>query len=216
MAERSAHNRRARRVARAHGSIEVVCGPMFSGKSEELIRRARRAQIAQLSVAVFKPAIDDRYDRRDVVSHAGARIPAIAIASAATLYAEASELDVVAVDEAQFLDDAVVDAVSWLANAGARVIVAGLDLDYRGLPFGRMPLLLAIADEVQKLAAVCHRCGGPATLTQRLRDGEPASFYGETIVIGALDQYEARCRACFEPGPDADAQASLFDRMAQA
>ena len=193
---------------RAGGWLEVVCGPMFSGKSEELIRRVRRAEIAGLRALIVKPAVDDRYDVGHVVSHGGAKMRAVTATSSAELRRLAAGYEAVGVDEVQFFDDGVVDAITELVDRGGRVVAAGLAQDFRGLPFGPMPTLLAVADYVDKLEAVCHRCGGPATLTQRLLDGKPAPFSGETVQIGALDSYEARCRACYEPGTDAHALAS--------
>ena len=180
----------------AGGFLEVVCGPMFSGKSEELMRRVRRSEIAGLRVAIFKPAIDDRFDADDVVSHAGSRMRAWPVRSAGELRDRVGRSQVIGIDEAQFFDSDLVDIVRGLAAGGRRVIVAGLDCDYRGLPFGPMPTLLAIAEFVDKLQAVCHRCGGPGTMTQRLVNGEPAPFDGATIIVGAAEQYEARCRGC--------------------
>jgi thymidine kinase len=182
------------------GWLEVICGPMFSGKSEEMIRRLRRAQIAGQRVVIFKPRIDDRYDATDVVSHAGARMEAVPISSVSEIEARAQGFDVVGIDEAQFLGEAVVGTSLGLVDLGVRVVVAGLDQDFRRLPFGPMPELLAHAEFVDKLQAVCHRCGGPATTTQRLVDGEPAPYSGDTVVVGAAEQYEARCRGCHEPG----------------
>ena len=182
------------------GWLEVICGPMFSGKSEELIRRLRRAEIAGQRVVIFKPLIDDRYDATDVVSHAGARMRAVPVTSVAQIVEHATGLDVVGIDEAQFLGDAIVGAALGLADGGTRVVVAGLDQDFRRLPFGPMPELLSHAEFVDKLQAVCHRCGGPATTTQRLVDGAPAPYSGETVVVGAAEQYEARCRSCHEAG----------------
>ena len=182
------------------GWLEVICGPMFSGKSEEMIRRLRRAEIAGQRVVIFKPQIDDRYDATDVVSHAGARMRAVPVTSVAEIAACAQSFDVVGIDEAQFLGEGVVATALGLADAGTRVIVAGLDQDFRRLPFGPMPALLSHAEFVDKLQAVCHRCGGPATTTQRLVDGMPAPYSGDTVVVGAAEQYEARCRGCHEPG----------------
>jgi thymidine kinase len=175
---------------------------MFSGKSEELIRRVRRAEIAGLRSLIVKPAVDDRYDVGHVVSHGGAKMRAVTAARSTDAARLAAGYEAVGIDEAQFFDDGIVAAVSQLVERGARVVVAGLAQDFRGLPFGAMPTLLALADYVDKLEAVCHRCGGPATLTQRLVDGEPAPFSGETVQIGALDSYEARCRACYEVRPE--------------
>ena len=182
------------------GWLEVICGPMFSGKSEEMIRRLRRAEIAGQRVVIFKPLIDDRYDAADVVSHAGARMRAVPISSAPEIATGAQGFDVVGIDEAQFLGEGVVGTALDLADRGVRVVVAGLDQDFRRLPFGPMPELLAHAEFADKLQAVCHRCGGPATTTQRLVDGEPAPYSGDTVVVGAAEQYEARCRSCHEPG----------------
>jgi thymidine kinase len=185
---------------RRGGWLEVICGPMFSGKSEEMIRRLRRAEIAGQRVVIFKPRIDDRYDATDVVSHAGARMRAVPIASVSEIAARAAGFDVVGIDEAQFLGEEIVVTALDLADRGVRVVVAGLDQDFRRLPFGPMPELLSHAEFVDKLQAVCHRCGGPATTTQRLVDGEPAPYSGDTVVVGAAEQYEARCRGCHEPG----------------
>ena len=185
------------------GWLEVICGPMFSGKSEEMIRRLRRAEIAGQRVVIFKPRIDDRYDVDDVVSHAGVRMRGAPVGSVGELVARAVGHDVVGIDEVQFFETGVVGAALSLADAGVRVVAAGLDQDFRRLPFGPMPELLAHAELVDKLQAVCHRCGGPATTTQRLVGGRPALYSGDTIVVGAAEQYEARCRDCHEPGADA-------------
>jgi thymidine kinase len=182
------------------GWLEVICGPMFSGKSEEMIRRLRRAEIAGQRVVIFKPWIDDRYDATDIVSHAGARMQAVPVASVSEIAEHAQGQEVVGIDEAQFLGDGVVATALDLADRGVRVIVAGLDQDFRRLPFGPMPELLTHAEFVDKLQAVCHRCGGPATTTQRLVDGRPAPYSGDTVVVGAAEQYEARCRGCHEAG----------------
>src|SRR5712691_9592819 len=190
------------------GWLEVVCGPMFSGKSEEMIRRLRRAEIAGQRVVIFKPRIDDRYDADDVVSHAGVRMRGVPVGSVAELMARAAGHDVVGIDEVQFFEPSVVGAALALAAAGVRVVAAGLDQDYRRLPFGPMPELLSYAEFVDKLQAVCHRCGGPATTTQRLVDGLPAPYSGETVVVGAEEQYEARCRGCHESGADASLAAA--------
>jgi thymidine kinase len=181
---------------------------MFSGKSEEMIRRLRRAEIAGQQVVIFKPRIDDRYDAADVVSHAGVRMRAVPISSVAELIGRAKGFDVVGIDEVQFLEAAIVPAALELADRGARVVAAGLDQDFRRLPFGPIPELLSHAEFVDKLQAVCHRCGGPATTTQRLLDGWPAPYSGETVLVGAAEQYEARCRDCHEPGADVGLAAS--------
>ena len=176
---------------------------MFSGKSEEMIRRLRRAEIAGQQVVIFKPRIDDRYDVDDVVSHAGVRMRGVPVGSVAELVARAAGHDVVGIDEVQFFEPSVVTTALALADSGVRVVVAGLDQNFRRLPFGPMPELLAHAEFVDKLQAVCHRCGGPATTTQRLVDGRPAPYSGDTIVVGASEQYEARCRDCHQAGADA-------------
>jgi thymidine kinase len=173
---------------------------MFSGKSEEMIRRLRRAEIAGQRVVIFKPRIDDRYDAADVVSHAGARMRAVPVLSVAEVVEHANGFDVVGIDEVQFFEPAIVSSALELADRGVRVVVAGLDQDFRRLPFGPIPDLLSYAEFVDKLQAVCHRCGGPATTTQRLVDGRPAPYSGETVLVGAAEQYEARCRGCHEPG----------------
>jgi len=176
---------------------------MFSGKSEEMIRRLRRAEIAGQRVTIFKPAIDDRYDVDDIVSHAGIRMRAVPVSSVPELLIRARDAEVVGIDEVQFFEPSVVEAALELADGGARVVAAGLDQDFRRLPFGPMPALLTHAEFVDKLQAVCHRCGGPATTTQRLVNGHPAPYSGETVVVGAAEQYEARCRDCHEAGVDA-------------
>ena len=178
------------------GWLEVICGPMFSGKSEELIRRLRRAEIAGQKALIVKPLVDDRFDVGHVVSHTGAKMRAVTAASGGEVLRLAGGYDAVGIDEVQFFDDGIVEAVAALVARGTRVVAAGLAQDFRGEPFGSMPTLLCIAEFVDKLEAVCHRCGGPATLTQRLLDGKPAPFDGATVQIGALDCYEARCRAC--------------------
>jgi thymidine kinase len=190
------------------GWLEVICGPMFSGKSEEMIRRLRRAEIAGQRVVIFKPVIDDRYDAADVVSHAGARMRAVPVTSPGEVAARANGFEVVGMDEIQFFDEAIVEVALELANRGVRVVAAGLDQDFRRLPFGPLPELLSHAEFVDKLQAVCHRCGGPATTTQRLVDGRPAPYSGETVVVGAAEQYEARCRGCHEAGVDAAVAAA--------
>jgi thymidine kinase len=180
------------------GWLEVVCGPMFSGKSEELIRRLRRAEIAGQRALIVKPRIDDRYDIGHVVSHAGAKMRAVAVGRPEEIDGLAHGYDAVGIDEVQFFAPSIVDVIERLIARGTRVVVAGLDQDFRGLPFGSMPELLCRAELVDKLQAVCHRCGGPATMTQRLVGGLPAPADGETIVVGALDSYEARCRSCHQ------------------
>jgi thymidine kinase len=175
---------------------------MFCGKSEELIRRLRRAEIAGQRVLIVKPLIDDRYDLGHVVSHAGAKMRAVSAAAGSDVPRLAHGYDAVGIDEVQFFDDSIVEAIDSLVRNGTRVVAAGLAQDFRGLPFGSMPTLLCVAEFVDKLEAVCHRCGGPATMTQRLVDGEPAPFDGATIQVGALDSYEARCRSCHSVGQE--------------
>ncbi len=178
------------------GWVEVIAGPMFSGKSEELIRRVTRALIAKQPVQVFKPVIDDRYDALAVASHMGRTLEAQPVPDVATLEARLlEETRVVAVDEAQFFEPALVDLVDRLASRGVRVILAGLDLDFRGEPFGPMPALLARAEVVEKLTAIC-RCGRAATRTQRLIAGHPAHYDDPVVLVGAAESYEPRCRSC--------------------
>ncbi len=182
------------------GSIEVICGSMFSGKSEELIRRVTRAKIARRRVQVFKPKLDDRFSEMEVVSHTGMRLMALAVATSAEVLARTDDrTEVVGIDEAQFFDAGIVEVASRLADLGKRVVVAGLDQDYLGRPFDPMPTLMALAEEVVKTRAICVLCGGPASRTQRL----VAST--ERVVVRAAGLYEARCRRCFDPGvPEAD------------
>lgn len=181
------------------GWIEVICGSMFSGKTEELIRRLRRASIAQQAVQVFKPAIDDRYDVDNLVSHSGLDFQAVPINMANEIIKLLQpDTTVVGIDEAQFFDDDLVVVCVQLAEEGLRVIVAGLDMDFRKEPFGPVPMLMAQAESVDKLTAICVCCGGPASFTQRMIDGEPASFDDPQIVVGASEKYEARCRGCHE------------------
>ncbi|MBI5878496.1 MAG: thymidine kinase [Chloroflexi bacterium] len=177
------------------GWIELICGSMFSGKSEELIRRIKRAAIARQKVQVFKPAIDKRYGEDSVSSHSGATVDAVSVQSAAEiLQLVAPDTDVVAIDEVQFFDWSISDVCNALADRGKRIILAGLDLDFRGEPFGPMPLLMAQAEEVEKLHAICMECGAPATRTQRLINGKPASYDDPIILVGASEAYQARCR----------------------
>jgi thymidine kinase len=182
-----------------HGFIEVIVGPMFSGKSEELIRRIKRAQIAKQKVQVFKPAIDDRYSIDKVVSHNGTNINAISVVKASEIIEHLEEdTDVIAIDEIQFFDHLLVDVVREIADLGKRVICAGLDMDFRGEPFGPTPDVMAIAESVDKLTAICVKCGNPATRTQRLINGKPARYDDPIILVGAYETYEARCRKCHE------------------
>jgi thymidine kinase len=188
------------------GWIEVVAGPMFSGKSEELIRLLRRAAIARQRVQVFKPALDNRYTESDVVSHSRWRLPCEVVERADEILARLDpRTEVVGIDEGQFFDHALIRVCSHLANLGKRVLVAGLDMDYAGVPFGPMPELLAIAEEVHKIHAICACCGAPASYTQRLTEDR------ERVVVGAADVYEARCRRCHEPeGAVASSSPWLF------
>jgi thymidine kinase len=177
------------------GRIEVICGSMFCGKTEELIRRVRRAVIARQTVQVFKPEIDTRYAVEQVTSHNGENVDAQVIKrSDQILELLKPDTTVVAIDEAQFFDSGLVDIVEMLANRGLRVIVAGLDLDFRAEPFGLMPTLLTIAEEVTKLRAICVVCGEPACRSQRLVNGQPARYDDPVIMVGAQESYEARCR----------------------
>ena len=177
------------------GSIEVVCGSMFSGKTDELIRRLVRATIAKQKVQVFKPAIDIRYAVEKVTSHAGSNFDAIPVEKAADIRNKLdSDATVVAIDEAQFFDFEIVDVSQELASRGVRVLVAGLDTDFRGEPFGPMPILMSMAEDVDKLHAICMVCGGEASRTQRLVNGKPARYDDPVVIVGASELYEARCR----------------------
>lgn len=177
------------------GSIEVITGSMFSGKTDELIRRLRRARIAKQQVQVFKPRIDDRYAVEKVTSHAGSEFDADAVQAPAEILEHLGVgTTVVAVDEAQFFEEEIVSVVHTLADQGIRVLVAGLDTDFRGEPFGPMPVLMARAEKVDKLHAICMVCGDLASRTQRLIDGRPAHFQDPVVVVGASELYEARCR----------------------
>lgn len=177
------------------GSLEVVCGSMFSGKTDELIRRLRRATIARQKVQVFKPVIDNRYSVEKVTSHAGTAYNALPIQSSADIEKNLeADTTVVGIDEAQFFDDQIVQVVETLADRGIRVIVAGLDTDFRGEPFGCMPTLMAQAEQVDKLQAICMTCGEPASRTQRLVNGKPAKYNDPIVIVGASEMYEARCR----------------------
>lgn len=179
------------------GWIEVICGSMFSGKTEELIRRIHRAQIARQKVQVFKPAIDQRYSEGAVASHNGLQTHAIPVNSAAELRELVDPAaTVIAIDEVQFFDASVVALCQELAGQGKRVICAGLDMDFRGEPFGPIPQLLAVAEKVDKLQAICVVCGGPASRSQRLINGQPAHYDDPIVLVGASEVYEARCRGC--------------------
>ncbi|MBI4469861.1 MAG: thymidine kinase [Acidobacteria bacterium] len=183
-------------IARTQGGwIEVICGGMFSGKSEELIRRIRRAQIAKQRVQVFKPVIDTRYAEVEIVSHSNMRIESEPVTTAIEILDRVqADTDVVGVDEGQFFDNKLIDVCNRLANHGRRVIVAGLDLDYLGQPFEPIPQLLAIAENITKTSAICVRCGHPANFSQRIVES------ADRVLLGALGLYEPRCRSCFIPG----------------
>ncbi len=194
------------------GWIEVICGSMFSGKSEELIRRVKRAEIARQKVQVFKPQLDTRYGPDRVSSHSGTHANALAVAHAKdVLQLTEPDTEVVAIDEVQFFDWEITDTCEELAERGKRVIAAGLDMNFRGEPFGPMPLLMALAEEVEKLHAICMVCGAPATRTQRLIDGVPAAYEDPVILVGASESYQARCRKHHEVPRMPRAQVSALD-----
>jgi len=179
------------------GWLEVITGPMYCGKSEELIRRLRRVKIAKQKVKVFKPVLDNRYSKKDVVSHSGNSIEAVPVDHPEEILDRIDEkVDVVGIDEAQFFHNDLVEICEDLADRGMRVILAGLDRDFRNQPFGPMPELMARAEYVDKLHAICIQCGEPASRTQRLIDGEPAAVDDPVILVGASEVYEARCRSC--------------------
>lgn len=181
------------------GWIEAISGCMFAGKTEELIRRIHVLSFAKKRIKVFKPQVDNRYSETEIVSHAGMHIPCLVVKEAKEILEYVDEDDeVIAIDEAQFFDEEIVDICEYLADLGKRVMIAGLDTDFRGEPFGVMPQLLTKAEFVSKLTAVCARCGAPATRTQRLVNGKPAAFDDPVIMIGAKDSYEPRCRHCHE------------------
>ena len=177
---------------RRPGRIEVVCGSMFSGKTEELIRRMKRAVFAHQKVEIFKPAIDTRYSDEDVVSHDSNSIRSTPVDSSASILLLSSDIDVVGIDEAQFLDDGLVDVCNQLANRGVRVIIAGLDMDFKGVPFGPIPALCAIADDVTKVHAICVKCGNLAYLSHRIVSGD------KRVMLGEQTEYEPLCRACYQ------------------
>lgn len=181
------------------GWIEVICGCMFAGKTEELIRRINVLSYARKNILVFKPKIDDRYSTTEIASHAGSKVPCIVISEAKEILDHVNyDTDVVAIDEVQFFDEDVVDICEYLADSGLRVMVAGLDKDFRGEPFGVLPDLLTRAEFVTKLTAVCAKCGAPATRTQRIINGKSASFNDPIVLVGAKEAYEPRCRHCHE------------------
>ena len=173
------------------GSIEVICGSMFSGKTEELIRRLKRAKIAKQRVEIFKPAVDTRYSDTEVVSHDANSIASTPVSSSQNILLMTGDVDVIGIDEAQFFDEGIIDVCNSLANQGFRVIIAGLDMDFKGIPFGPMPALMAIADDVQKVHAICVRCGAPAYVSHRLVAGE------KQVLLGEKNEYEPICRHCF-------------------
>ncbi|MBI5649434.1 MAG: thymidine kinase [Chloroflexi bacterium] len=196
--------RERERAQRARGHVELICGSMFSGKTEELIRRIRRAEIAKQRVQVFSHRLDARYGESQVASHSGANRDAIPVQDAVSILALVeSDTTVVAIDEAQFFDWKIAEVVNALADRGIRVLVAGLDMDFRGEPFGPMPLLMAHAEHVDKFSAICVVCGAPASRTQRLINDAPAKYDDPVILVGASEVYEARCRHCHQvPGRD--------------
>ena len=203
--------------ASGHSGLEVIVGSMFSGKSEELIRRVKRAVIARRAVQVFKPAIDDRYGVEVVRSHDGDSFQARPVRSSVEILSQVlPEATVVGIDEVQFFDAGVVQVVRDLVASGRRVICAGLDLDFRGEPFGPVPVLLALAERVDKLEAICVVCGEPATRTQRIVNGVPAFYDDPIIVIGAKEAYEARCRTCHEVPRRERATSDPFARSVSA
>ena len=184
--------------AKKAGSIEVICGSMFSGKTEELIRRLKRAQFAKQKVEIYKPCIDVRYSEEEVVSHEGHSIMSTPIDSPASMLLLSSDVEVVGIDEAQFFDDTIVELVQTLANRGVRVIIAGLDTDFMGKPFGPMPALMAVAEDIQKVHAICVKCGSPANHSHRLTSND------KLVVLGEKDVYEPLCRHCYNAALEAE------------
>ena len=184
--------------AKKAGSIEVICGSMFSGKTEELIRRMKRAQFAKQKVEIYKPCVDVRYSEDKVVSHDFHSIPSTPIDSPAKMLELSSDVEVVGVDEAQFFDSSIIEVVQTLANKGIRVIIAGLDTDFLGKPFGPMPALMAVAEDIQKVHAICVRCGSPANHSHRLSKSE------ELVLLGEKDEYEPLCRHCYNAAIEAE------------
>lgn len=179
------------------GWIEVICGSMYAGKTEELLRRIRRIEYAKKEILVFKPRIDNRYSASEIVSHNNSRTKSIIVESAKDIFEYIQHIPyAVAIDEVQFFDEEIIEVCEYLADKGTRVIVAGLDRDFRGEPFGIMPQILARSEYVTKLHAICQVCGAPATRTQRLIEGKPAHYNDPIIMVGAKEQYEARCRHC--------------------
>lgn len=191
------------------GRIEVVCGSMFSGKTEELIRRMKRAKFAKQKVEIFKPSLDTRYSEEDVVSHGKNTIRSTPIDSSGAILLLASDIDVVGIDEAQFFDDGLVEVCNQLANNGVRVIVAGLDMDYKGIPFGPIPALCAIADEVTKVHAICVKCGALAYVSHRLIHND------KRVLLGEKDEYEPLCRECYQRSIDIEMKAEAAENLKQ-
>jgi thymidine kinase len=185
-------------IAKKAGSIEVICGSMFSGKTEELIRRMKRAQFTKQTVEIFKPCIDVRYSEDEVVSHDSHSIHSTPIESPAQMLELSNDVEVVGIDEAQFFDDSLIEVVQTLANRGIRVIIAGLDTDFLGKPFGPMPALMAVAEDIQKVHAICVKCGSPANHSHRL------SASDELVVLGETDIYEPLCRHCYNAAVKAE------------
>ncbi|WP_299321957.1 thymidine kinase [uncultured Gemella sp.] len=185
---------------RRQGRIEVICGSMFSGKSEELLRRIKRGVIAKQNVLLFKPSIDNRYEENKVSTHNGNSYESVNIDKAEQIYDYINDkkYDIIGIDEVQFFDDKIVEVINKLADDGVRVIVAGLDMDFKAEPFHPMPEIMAISEMVTKLHAVCNKCGKEASRSQRLINGEPAKYDDPIVVIGASESYEARCRHCHE------------------
>lgn len=186
------------------GRIEVVCGSMFSGKTEELIRRLKRANFARQRVEIFKPALDTRYSEADVVSHDNNSIPSTPVDTSASILLFSSEIDVVGIDEAQFFDEGLIDVCNELANRGIRVIVAGLDMDYKGIPFGPIPALCAIADEVTKVHAICVRCGELAYISHRTVPND------KRVLLGEKEEYEPLCRHCYQKALKEEAKHKTY------
>ena len=189
------------------GRIEVGCGAMFSGKTEELIRRMKRAKFAKQKVEIFKPSLDTRYSEEDVVSHDKNTIRSTPIDSSGAILLLASDIDVVGIDEAQFFDDGLVEVCNQLANNGVRVIVAGLDMDYKGIPFGPIPALCAIADEVTKVHAICVKCGALAYVSHRLIHND------KRVLLGEKDEYEPLCRECYQRSIDIEMKAEAAENL---
>ena len=189
------------------GRIEVVCGSMFSGKTEDLISRMKRAKFAKQKVEIFKPSLDTRYSEEDVVSHDKNTIRSTPIDSSGAILLLASDIDVVGIDEAQFFDDGLVEVCNQLANNGVRVIVAGLDMDYKGIPFGPIPALCAIADEVTKVHAICVKCGALAYVSHRLIHND------KRVLLGEKDEYEPLCRECYQRSIDIEMKAEAAENL---